>query len=125
MILVHLPIRTVSAMNTREHWGARSRRARQHRDLAHLSLARHAKGLSKRYPRMVVTLCRVGIRQGLDGDNLQASLKAVRDGVADALGIDDGSDRIEWRYAQRRGDAWGVEIAIGTPEEMANVKAAS
>ena len=119
MILVHLPIRTVSAMNTREHHMARYRRAKQHRGVAKLALAAACVGLAKKHPRMVVTLTRIGIRQGLDGDNLQASLKAVRDGVADALGIDDGSDRIEWRYAQRRGKAWGVEIAIATPEEMA------
>lgn len=120
MILVHLPIRTVSAMNTREHHMKRYRRTKQQRTAAALSLRPL---IGKRdltnHGSIVVTLTRIGIRQGLDGDNLQASMKAIRDGVADALGIDDGSDRIEWRYAQRRGDAWGVEIAIGTPEEMA------
>lgn len=120
MILVHLPIRTVSAMNTREHHMARYRRTKAQRTAASLVVAGHIAHARRKLPgRLVVTLTRIGIRQGLDGDNLQASLKAVRDGVADALGIDDGSDRIEWRYAQRRGAAWGVEIAIGTPEDVA------
>ena len=119
MILVHLPIRTVSAMNTREHHMVRYRRTKQQRGVAKLALAAACAGLARKHARLVVTLTRIGIRQGLDGDNLQASLKAVRDGVADALRIDDGSNRVEWRYAQRRGAAWGVEIAVGTPEEMA------
>jgi len=120
MILVTLPIRTVSAMNTREHWAKRARRVKEQRNTTALVVAGHIAHAKGTLPgRLVVTLTRIGIRQGLDGDNLQASMKAIRDGVADALGIDDGSDRIEWRYAQRRGAAWGVEISIGTPEEVA------
>jgi hypothetical protein len=39
----------------------------------------------------------------LDTDGLAAALKSVRDGVADALGIDDGDTaRLEFRYAQRK-----------------------
>jgi hypothetical protein len=120
MILVSLPIRTVSAMNTREHHMVRYRRVKAERDAVALALRpKVGKGFAKKHPRLVVTLTRIGIRQPLDGDNLQASFKAVRDAVAEVIGIDDGSDRIEWRYAQRRGAAWGVEIAVGTPEEMA------
>ncbi len=51
---------------------------------------------------VVVALTRIAPRD-LDTDNLASGLKAVRDGVADALGVDDGSSRIEWRYAQERG----------------------
>ena len=36
-------------------------------------------------------------------DNLAAALKHVRDGVADALGMDDGDPRLVWLYGQRRG----------------------
>jgi hypothetical protein len=52
--------------------------------------------------------------RALDGDNLQRALKAVRDGVADALGIDDGDSRIEWQYGQRRGGKgeYAVEVTI-------------
>lgn len=45
--------------------------------------------------RTVVRLVRVSPRE-LDGDNLEAALKAVRDGVADALKINDRDPRVEW-----------------------------
>lgn len=50
----------------------------------------------------------------LDGDGLQAALKSVRDGIADALGVNDGSDAVKWVYEQRkckRGQ-FGVEVSI-------------
>lgn len=39
-----------------------------------------------------------------DDDNLRAAFKAIRDGVADALGFKDDSDpRLHWEYAQEKG----------------------
>lgn len=38
----------------------------------------------------------------LDDDNLRSALKATRDGIAEALGIDDGDRRVIWDYCQRR-----------------------
>lgn len=60
--------------------------------------------------RLIVTLTRVGPRT-LDTDNLAGALKGVRDGVADALGIDDGDPRITWCYDQRKG-TYGVQIDV-------------
>jgi len=51
--------------------------------------------------KISVRLTRVGPRR-LDSDNLAAALKHVRDGVADALGVDDGDPRLEWIYDQQR-----------------------
>jgi hypothetical protein len=51
---------------------------------------------------VAITLTRIAPRV-LDTDNLASGLKAVRDGVADALGVNDGSSRLTWRYAQERG----------------------
>jgi len=46
---------------------------------------------------------RIG-RNDLDDDNLAASAKHIRDGVADALGIDDGDQAsARWSYRQSRG----------------------
>ena len=61
-----------------------------------------------------VTLVRLAPSAGLDDDNLRSSLKAIRDGVADALGIDDRDPRVGWHYEQRRSAprVWGVEIRI-------------
>lgn len=58
-----------------------------------------------------VTLTRVSPRR-LDGDNLASAFKAVRDGVADALGRNDGDSEIDWRYEQRQDRDYGVEIRI-------------
>lgn len=48
----------------------------------------------------------------LDDDNLRAGMKAVRDGVADALGVDDGSDRVRWEYDDVPASAWGVLVHV-------------
>ena len=58
---------------------------------------------------ITVTLTRIAPRK-FDGDGVVASCKHVRDGVADALGIDDGDERITWLYAQRK-----AEPADGLP----------
>jgi hypothetical protein len=42
--------------------------------------------------------------RALDDDNLAAGFKSVRDGIADALGIDDRDPRVTWAYAQQRGE---------------------
>jgi hypothetical protein len=50
-----------------------------------------------------------------DDDNLPSAFKAVRDGIAEALGIDDGSDRYVWSYGQRRikrGEVPGFEVVL-------------
>jgi hypothetical protein len=62
-----------------------------------------------------VTLTRVGVRE-LDSDNLARSMKACRDGVADALGVDDGSKLYDWQYRQRKGKEYGVEVMIEETE---------
>lgn len=60
-----------------------------------------------------VTLTRIAPRD-LDGDNLQSSLKAIRDGVADFLKVDDRDSRVTWAYAQERGAPkfYGVRVEI-------------
>lgn len=52
-----------------------------------------------------IWLGRVGWTKGMDRDGLEAALKAIRDGIGDALGLDDDNDpRVEWApYTQRRG----------------------
>jgi hypothetical protein len=48
----------------------------------------------------------------LDDDNLRGCLKAIRDGVADSLSINDNDPRVSWYYAQRKGAAWAVEVEV-------------
>ena len=100
MTHVLLPVRTWSEANQRGHWGKRARRAKRQREAARL-LVRAARVVLPASGPVAITLTRIAPR-ALDTDNLASGLKAVRDGVADALRVDDGSSRIEWRYAQER-----------------------
>lgn len=101
MTEVLLPVRTWSEANQRGHWGKRARRAKKQREAARL-LVRAARVVLPASGPVVITLTRIAPR-ALDTDNLVSGLKAVRDGLADALRVDDGSSRIEWCYAQGRG----------------------
>jgi hypothetical protein len=62
-------------------------------------------------PPYTVMLSRVAPRK-LDDDNLRGALKAVRDGVADALGLDDRHPLIEWHYAQDRAGPREIGVRI-------------
>lgn len=133
-LTVEIPIRTVSEANTRTHWATRARRVKGHRRAAGLVL--RASGvpgwvLAALRPKgayggnlerlkavancttVAVTLTRIAPK-ALDSDNLQSALKATRDGVADALGVDDRDSRVEWHCAQRKGAprTYAVEVRI-------------
>jgi hypothetical protein len=113
VIAVCLPIRTVSVLNLREHWSKRARRAAEHRALARMALAGPLRACPCVLP-VQVTLTRVAPRELDVGDNLPASMKACRDSVADALGVDDRTPLVDWVYRQRRGKPreYAVEIQI-------------
>lgn len=114
MISAYLPVRTISELNAREHWSKRKRRAAEHRRVAFMKL-RPLLAVDAHWPPLVCVLIRIGPR-ALDGDNLQGALKHVRDGVADATGVDDGSDQVTWVYGQRRGLAreYAVRVEVWT-----------
>lgn len=94
------PMKLPSCANLREHWGKRSSRARDHRRVGFLKTRDALWGNSYALP-VVVLLVRYGVRD-LDSDNLASAFKALRDGIADALGMDDGDKRITWLYEQTR-----------------------
>ena len=103
-----IDVKTVSEANRRTHWRDRQRRAKRQRALAAWTLQSKCRSVSM---PLTVTLTRIAPGK-LDDDNLQSALKAVRDGVADAIGVDDGDSRYEWKYAQERGADYRVRIAI-------------
>jgi hypothetical protein len=80
-----------------------------------MSLAAVAQSSGLEMLPATVVLTRVAPRK-LDGDNLQSGFKAVRDGVADWLGVDDGNGLVDWQYAQRSAGAkvYKVEIEVIT-----------
>ena len=113
MITVTLPIRTRNALNVREHWAVRSKRSKSERSAACTVL--RTGPVPSDYP-LAVYLTRIAPRRMDEGCGLNASLKAVRDGVADFLGVDDGDARVLWIYGQRKGEPkqYAVEIVIRT-----------
>lgn len=110
-------IETKSEANLREHWAKKSRRIKGQRRTAFL-LCRAKFGIialavpsSTKYS---IELTRITPRI-LDDDNLRGALKAVRDGIADWIGIDDGSNQLEWIYSQlkeSRAKKVGVKITV-------------
>jgi hypothetical protein len=116
---VVVPIRTISASNVREHWAVRAKRVNKERFAALCMMQGTAKAedvnriaLLSRFP--VIRLTRVTGPRGrtLDDDNLRGCLKAIRDGVADSLSINDNDPRVSWYYAQRKGAVWVVEVEV-------------
>ena len=114
---VMLPVRTVSESNVREHWSKRAIRAAKARGCAKLALWSRLTGLVRpgRCMAVLVILTRYAPSSGLDDDNLRGALKATRDGVADALGLDDGDVRIAWEYGQED----SRKLVKGTPRRAA------
>lgn len=120
-VVIHLPLRIVSEANMRGHWAAGHRRAAEQRGVVKMALYQRLAELRAMLAhgyapgdRIVVRLTRIGKRT-LDGDNLQRAGKACRDGVADALGIDDADPRLEWRYDQAVAKQYGVRIEVRAP----------
>lgn len=104
-----IPIRTRSETNIREHWRARHRRRKEQRNLAALFTRQW---LDEPIPGPYrITLIRLAPRK-LDSDNLASSAKAIRDGIADALGIDDGDEAHRWEYEQAQRREYGVGVRI-------------
>jgi len=102
------PARLRGSLNARLHWRARAKICKAERATAALLCG--ARMSRPAFP-CVVTLTRIGPRQ-LDDDNVATAFKAVRDGVADWLRVDDGdTSKVTWRYAQERG-AYGVRVEV-------------
>lgn len=104
---LYLELKTISEPNARGHWAKRAARAKAQRLKARTLVAPRAAAVGL---PVAVTLTRIAPSSGLDDDNLRGALKAVRDGVADAFGLDDRDGRVTWRYGQQRGAEYGVRI---------------
>lgn len=113
---ITFPIKVPSAANLREHWAVKARRVKEQRHVTALVLrTKEGAALLKAAEQrpLAVTLTRLSPRL-LDGDNLQTSLKAVRDEVAKAIGVDDrdGTEDVWWRYTQEKNERQGVRIFV-------------
>lgn len=106
LVAFTIPIRTVSEANKRGHWAGKANRAKAQRFAANAHALAHLDARTRKLlldGACMVTLTRVAPR-ALDSDNLATSQKAIRDGIADALSIDDRDERVTWQYAQYKGE---------------------
>ncbi len=107
-------MKTVSEANSRDHWRKRAERAKSQRFGIHWQwyVTSGAGKLARVRLPAVVTLTRLAPRE-LDDDNLRSALKAVRDQVAEHMGL--ASDRVPevtWLYGQEKGKPPGVRVRI-------------
>jgi hypothetical protein len=103
MKTVTIPLRIFSEQNRRDHWTSRAKRMRSHKR-ACIMIPHHS-------VPCVVTMTRLAPRM-LDSDGNVAGFKAVRDAIADRLGVNDNDPRVEWRYAQEKAKDYAVRIDI-------------
>ena len=105
-------IKTLSTLNNRKHWRSVSAARKKERQAGRDMMLGHGIKLPLTR-RLVVTFCRLSAGS-LDDDNLAAAGKSIRDGVADALEIDDANDLVEWVYTQERAKrgVYGVRVLI-------------
>lgn len=113
---IYLPIKTVSEANraSHEHWRKRCRRAKQQRAVANALLQEelHLCGWQEEWIVTNITFTRIAPRYLDPGVNLPSAFKAIEDGIADALGVNDR----DWQptYQQRKGKPreYAVEVEI-------------
>ena len=103
----HIPIRLPSLANLSHlHW----RKLTTIKKVQRLATKVCLTGIDLPTPPIIVTITRIGPRR-MDDDNLASACKYVRDQIASAVGVDDGSDQYVWRYEQRKGK-YGVDVEI-------------
>jgi len=112
-ITINASIRTCDERSTGAQQLSRKIRTRKQREDARLAVKLSGFHLPANAPGFVITLTRIAPR-ALDGnDGLEQSLKAVQDGVADALkGIGANGHRIGWKLGQQLGCDYAVIIDI-------------
>jgi len=107
-----IPVKVVSTANLRENRFVRAKRTAGHRDAARAHALKWLSPELRAAPAWDVSLVRIG-RGQLDDDNLAGAFKAIRDGIAKALGVDDGDrTRVRFFYGQRTGGEPAAEIKI-------------
>jgi len=121
MISLLLAIRIESEANLSGHWRGKAARVKMQRSITRTMVSQRLRDIGKRPGEILageqgclVVLTRIAPRP-LDDDNLARSLKAIRDGVADAFKTDDGvKSKLKWGYGQEKGPPkqYAVRIKI-------------
>lgn len=104
--------------NARGHWSKKSRAARQYRAACHL-LALQAKLKAPDGRALLILEFVPPDKRRRDDDNLLAMFKAGRDGLADALGIDDNVFATQIRVSDETIKGGAVRVRIEALKEAA------
>ena len=131
-INIHIPVVTVSELNSREHWTVKRRRHKLQQAAVRHEMAK----IRTEIPLPCdITMTRVSYRT-MDTDNLQGAFKYVRDEIAETLlpeyaatyrdhlgrirrkmGRADDDPRLKWHYAQERGKGPLIKISFSPLSE--------
>lgn len=111
-IAVFLPMRIHSEANEHQHWSKKAARATNQADEFAAEWYRLTRNAKIELP-CEVRLTRIG-QKALDDDNLANGFKKLRDAIAAALEVDDGSDQIKFTYGQQATGKrqYGVKIEV-------------
>lgn len=112
--VLELPFVTASRANDHRsnHWAARARTSAAHRMGTQLALAKLRTHLRRQLEPsgLVVRVVRIAPRRLDSHDNVGMALKAVCDGVADALGVNDRDPRLVLQPDQEQGSPPRVRV---------------
>lgn len=112
--VLELPFVTGSRANDHRsnHWGARARTSAAHRMGTQLALGKLRTHLRRQLDPggLVVRVVRVAPRRLDSHDNVGMALKAVSDGIADALGVNDRDHRLVLQPDQEQGSPPRVRL---------------
>jgi hypothetical protein len=123
MLVVDVPVRLRNTSNSRDGWHSTAKRAKVVRTFTRAAVrSRILKSVLVKGSRFgtaysplpcSVRLVYIGPRQ-LDDDGVVSAVKSLRDGVADALGVDDRDPRVVWVPDQERGGVreYGARVEI-------------
>lgn len=104
--------------NARVHWSKKSRAARAYRAACHL-LAKQAGMQPPKGEALLILEFVPPDKRRRDDDNLLASFKAGRDGLADALGVDDSIFATQIRLSKETTKGGAVRVRIEALAEVA------
>ena len=101
------------------HWAKRKRISDVQKEQTRLSWLGAFSGDRTKWPKppATVTFIRRSARV-MDDDNLRMAMKAIRDTIAELLGVDDGDPSVRWEYAQEPGRGGArVTVRLAGPQD--------
>jgi hypothetical protein len=110
-----VPLRTVSELNTREHWTTTYRRRQDEEQVVAVAMQNNLRGRQVEMP-CVVKLTRIAPRRLDSHDNLRSAFKATADFISRKLGVNDGDGSITWEYDQVAGQPkqYAIKVSISS-----------